>query len=266
VGDVMRMNRVIGAACVALACSGVVWAQPKAASAGSEPKKPSLVFRTADAAIPGMQGFSVVLVLGDLQGAATADNVPAAARKALADMKDFLPYKSYHLLDAAWILGSSRSANRLRGPDDVEYELGLGVSPGAPDAKALRIEFVLRESGDTPKPRPPSTEAENPFRTKQRIDQLMRERTSVEKEVIRLGQTVGDKDPARVNASVRLAELNREIGDIEGKVRAMGKRGGGQIISTTFSMDIGETVVVGTSRLRGGDKALIALLTAVPKK
>jgi hypothetical protein len=30
-------------------------------------------------------------------------------------------------------------------------------------------------------------------------------------------------------------------------------------------MDVGETVVVGTSRVRGGDKALIALLTAVPK-
>jgi hypothetical protein len=30
-------------------------------------------------------------------------------------------------------------------------------------------------------------------------------------------------------------------------------------------MDVGETVVVGTSRVRGGDKALITLLTAVPK-
>jgi hypothetical protein len=30
-------------------------------------------------------------------------------------------------------------------------------------------------------------------------------------------------------------------------------------------MAIGETVVVGTSRLKGGSRALIALLTAVPK-
>jgi hypothetical protein len=35
------------------------------------------------------------------------------------------------------------------------------------------------------------------------------------------------------------------------------------MIDTSFTMDIGETVVVGTSRLKG-DKALIALLTAVP--
>ena len=37
------------------------------------------------------------------------------------------------------------------------------------------------------------------------------------------------------------------------------------MIDTSFTMDVGETVVVGTSRLAGGDKALIALLTAVPR-
>ena len=42
----------------------------------------------------------------------------------------------------------------------------------------------------------------------------------------------------------------------------MAQGGGGRsIFDTSFAMDIGETVVVGTSRL-GGDKALIALLTA----
>jgi len=35
------------------------------------------------------------------------------------------------------------------------------------------------------------------------------------------------------------------------------------VVATSFSMDPGETVVVGTSRLNG-DKALILLLTAVP--
>src|SRR6185503_4348881 len=48
------------------------------------------------------QGYSVVLVVGDMQATSTDGNVPAAARKALTDMKDFLPYKSYHLLDAQW--------------------------------------------------------------------------------------------------------------------------------------------------------------------
>jgi hypothetical protein len=36
------------------------------------------------------------------------------------------------------------------------------------------------------------------------------------------------------------------------------------LINSNFTMRVGETVVVGTSRL-GGDKALIALLTSVPR-
>ena len=38
------------------------------------------------------------------------------------------------------------------------------------------------------------------------------------------------------------------------------------MIDTSFTMDVGETVVVGTSRLKANSKALIALLTAVPAK
>jgi hypothetical protein len=38
------------------------------------------------------------------------------------------------------------------------------------------------------------------------------------------------------------------------------------VIDTSFTMDLGETVVVGTSRLKAGTRALIALLTAVPAK
>ena len=43
-----------------------------------------------------------------------------------------------------------------------------------------------------------------------------------------------------------------------------GPHGARPIIDSSFTMDAGETVVVGTSRL-GGDKALIALVTAVRK-
>ena len=44
------------------------------------------------------------------------------------------------------------------------------------------------------------------------------------------------------------------------------KFGDRSIMNTSFTMDLGETVVVGTSRLSGNSKALIALLTAVPPK
>ena len=75
-----------------------------------------------------------MLVLGDLQGGTTQDNVPPAARKALTDMKEFLPYKSYRLLDVQWTLccGGGRGAtpvvSRLRGADGHDYELTLAAS------------------------------------------------------------------------------------------------------------------------------------------
>jgi hypothetical protein len=48
--------------------------------------------------------------------------------------------------------------------------------------------------------------------------------------------------------------------------RAMLAARGTSLISTAFGIEVGETVVVGTSRLNGGDKALMALLTVVPRK
>ncbi len=102
------------------------------------------------------RGFNVVLLLGDMQGADAQDSIPVAARKALADMKDFLPYKNYRLLDTQWIIGASSgpAVTRLRGVDDQEYELELRVSstltPGtaALSPSGMSVHFVLRDSGD----------------------------------------------------------------------------------------------------------------------
>ena len=60
----------------------------------------------------------------------------------------------------------------------------------------------------------------------------------------------------------QVAEIKRQIAGTEGAA-TIGR--GRSVIDTTFNMDVGETVVVGTSRVRGGDKALIALLTAVAR-
>ena len=55
------------------------------------------------------RGFSVVLLLGEAQSAASGDGLPPAPalRKALNDVKDFLPYKSYRVLDTQWLRGGS---------------------------------------------------------------------------------------------------------------------------------------------------------------
>ena len=93
---------------------------------------------------PSPQGFSVVLVLGDLNAGSNADaSVPPAARKALNDMKDFLPYKGYRLLDAEWILGSRGATTHLRGADGQDYELRLS---GSPLSGKLRVSFQLLDA------------------------------------------------------------------------------------------------------------------------
>ena len=157
---------------------------------------------------PASRGFSVILAVGDLQGGTPARDLPPAASKALADMSQFLPYKSYELLDARWILGSPRSTALVRGPEDREFELELRSSPRADNE--VQIDFYLREPSRV-----------FPF-------------------------AAGRGLRSGVNNTVRVVKRP------------------GRIIDTTFNMDVGETVVVGTSRLQG-EKALIVLLTAVGK-
>jgi hypothetical protein len=202
--DARRVS-IAAAVCICLT-TAVAWAQPAPIGRGMV-RGPS----PDEKGQPMPQGFSVVLVLGDNQLTSMADNVPTAARKALADIRDFLPYRGYRLLDAQWILGSSHSSSRLRGPDDQEYELSLRSVPGGGH---IHVTFALLEGG-----------AVLALRKEEAAAEAMRRET-----------------PAIATAIAR--------------------RG---VIETSFAMDIGETVVVGTSRIRGGDKALIALLTAVPK-
>src|SRR2546426_11362212 len=148
--------RTIAGVSATLACSTNVSAQDavfvmqKPATAIAQQPKPGLITPKPEAWPGATYGFSVVLVLGDMQGGTTAENVPAAARKALADMKDFLPYKSYRLLDSAWVLGSGNVSTRLRGPDDQEYNLNLSGGSSREDPKTLHLSFQLRDA--EPKP------------------------------------------------------------------------------------------------------------------
>jgi hypothetical protein len=236
------------------------------------------------------QGFSVVLVLGDLRAAAGEEDVPPAARKALADMKDFLPYRSYRLLDAAWILccSSSRAITRLRGPDEHEYE--VEIESGSVDLNRASVRFVLRDvsSKESTKPEAASSSKKSPqtiaFLQQQVV--VARERL----EAARANLSPQHPDIARLEANLQTATQRlkeaKEAEQADTKAReaerqvyverrsaeearervAMSKFGDRSIMNTSFTMDLGETVVVGTSRLSGNSKALIALLTAVPPK
>jgi hypothetical protein len=212
------------------------------------------------AAQPGVQGFSIVLVLGDLQGGPTPDNIPPAARAALGDLKDFLPYKSYRVLDTAWILGSTtqlfRAKSRLRGADDQTYEVNLTSSPvGAPAPPSLQMKFVMQDrTSDT---FGTSDAAHKEADMKAEIVRLSASRAALEKSA----QSAENSEERRARQAA-MRDVTIAIDTLQNQLQAV--TAGQTLIDTSFNMRIGETVVVGTSKVRG-DKALIALLTAVRK-
>jgi hypothetical protein len=232
------------------------------------------------------QGFSVVLVLGDLQATSASDDVPPAARKALTDMRDFLPFKSYRLLDAAWLLCCAEPARRggmserrliggengtvtqaLRGPDEQEYELRLSTT--VDDSSRVFVHFALANARFVTA----DDNGENGGPRSRELADLMARAKTLQAEI--------DAKRAGVRSdSPELKKLESELRGVQNRITALSAttHGGGSgragmsgsqprsLIDTSFTMDVGETVVVGTSRLRGGNRALIALLTAVPPR
>jgi hypothetical protein len=234
------------------------------------------------------QGFSVVLVLADLQASTAPDDMPPAARRALADMKDFLPYKSYKLLDAAWILGqgTSGTVTRLRGLEAQEYELRMStqLTPvtatrsfgGSADAQSGRptmsssggvfVRFSLSETGSSEHEQLEAAVAEEQRRA---VETRVKEERAVEivkleAELKAAEQQKNEAKAKEIRQALARARNRAERGPQQS--RSIARRHGGPIIDTSFNMDVGETVVVGTSRLQGNSRALIALLTAVPVK
>ena len=235
----------------------------------------------------GLQGYSVVLVVGDMQGGGSAgasDTVPAAARKALSDMQAFLPYKRYQLFDATWMLccGMFRqtTAGRMRGPD--ERDLGYAIETLGPteDGKLL-VRFVLREgellsavSATASNARPGATPSAAVVWDVQRAElarqayQAQKERDDAELQQRRAKQMhdVGTLAAAELEAATRRYELAKSrLEELErAGARTPSPAARGSLLDSTFSIAVGETVVIGTSRLKG-DQALIALLTAAGK-
>jgi hypothetical protein len=198
----------------------------------------------------GLEGFGIVLMLGDVQEG-TSDTVPAAARAALYDLKDFLPYRSYRVLDTAWLLASSATrqdvSSRLQGPDEQLYEVTLVRTPVGP--ASLQVGFEMRESSGNADRRA----AERGAMMKKQLAQLAEQLRRAE-----VAQNRAEIDATRQ----RIIDIEFEIESLQKDARSTS---GGALIDTSFTMSLGETVVVGTSRMRGGNKALIVLLTAATR-
>jgi hypothetical protein len=218
-----------------------------------------------------VQGYSIVLVQGDMQGGTPAEGVPKAAQQALSDMKDFLPYKSYSLLDSGWVLGPGNAHVRLRGPSGQDLEANISRWPD-PNARPqeLRIQFQLRDAVSLPRPAYADS-AQTELINRLSAAEAQRQQLSAQYESAR--KKYDDNHPDVRFLADRLKMSAAQIDSLRRELERVKPAQGAEhtvraertvLISNSFTMRVGETVVVGTSRM-GGDKALIALLTAVPR-
>lgn len=148
-------------------------------------------------AVPQTQSFQVSFLAAGKEGGPNPE-LSAGAQKALADLKGLLPFKSYRLLDTAWLRTTQTASVRLAGPDGHAFEVWLR----------------FRSSG-----------------------------LGKDRNLLVDGFRLTERFPNEPTKQVRPPQ---------------------ELISTSFGLKVGETIVVGTSKVDGSDDALIVLLTAVP--
>lgn len=145
-----------------------------------------------DVPAPSLNFRIALLLAQEEQG--TDPKLPAGERGALEDLKQFLPYKGYRLLDAGWIRSQQRA------------NLRLGSDP------AFQMSMVV------------------------------------------------DRDFTGLGTEIRVERFELQL--LESVDRQDGAYHSQNLIGSSFTMQVGETVVVGTSKLNGDHEALIVLLTA----
>lgn len=77
---------------------------------------------------PRTQNLQILLLSAALKPSATpGPDIPENAQKALADLKKFLPFKSYQLVDAAWLSATEGQAaqGRLNGSGGAAYQVKM---------------------------------------------------------------------------------------------------------------------------------------------
>lgn len=184
--------------------------------------------------------FQVVLLMGDNEGGSSYEGVPKNAMSALEDIRDFLPFKNYRLLDVALMRSDRIAESVMSGPYGEELELALEFDAD-PSTEPTRLNvhgFQLRSAGGGGTvglgrgrvlrgERPPAADA----------------------------PVAGEQRPLDPSTAARAAYA---------RAASLAARSRRELIETSFSVDVGETIVVGSSGLDGGGKAVLVLFTAIP--
>ena len=240
-----------------------------------------------DSPLGNLQGFNIVLLVGEsVSSGASIEDVPPAARKALTDMKDFLPFKNYRVLDSIWtsccaeasrttsITGRVQGVSGAVGPTASEvrlipntYSFALQITPSA---SRLNVSFSLQPLGSARSGQMSNLTAAREQELERRLFELRKELDTLEDEIPRRRAQLKGNHPEvqaleqqRMRVQQRIAETTNQL-STDKTHAADTDKAGRALMDNSFTMDVGETVVVGTSRL-GGDKALIAIVTAARK-
>jgi hypothetical protein len=171
---------------------------------------------------------------------------------------------------------------RMRGPDDREYSYFIETLSGTDDGK-LTVRFWMRDAdagsgqyaaaGGARSASPSTGTLSETARAEysRQLYEAQKERDEAEIQMRRAKQRheVGVTPESEVESATKRAQLARNRAeDIErtlnGGSRTVAPVARPNVVDSTFAIAIGETVVIGTSRLKG-DQALIALLTAAGK-
>lgn len=271
----MRLRTIVLAALVAFIGSPAL---AVAQTPSGQQKRPA----AAPLPMEQIQGFHVVLVVGETErGKSSTENLTEAAARALKDMGEFLPYKSYRVLDAQWSSccsgPQSRISGRLQGVIGVPGPNGTmnlvhrpyTFSITARSAMSgIHTRFVLAAQGEGHTERHESAEREDLGRMLKNVaDDLATMEVRIRETRRRVDSGVAPAVELR-EAEDKAMQLKRQAESLQAKLMRLDAASEASvdaaIMDSSFTMDAGETVVVGTSKL-GGDKALIAVVTAVRK-
>lgn len=178
--------------------------------------------------VPDTKLVQINLLAASKAGTNELSDLPANTRKAIEDIRDFLPFKSYRLLDTSLVRvlvpshrgspGRGPSKTFMRGPDDTKLEIMMSMTLGETDSEVFVGRFEVSPSV---------------------MDRLR-------------AVTLPPEQSGQGDTSAPMVAPRADLID------------SGSLISTSFTAEIGQTVVVGSSRLNGGDDALIVLFTALP--
>ena len=99
-----------------------------------------------------LRKFAFTIVLGDMLTGVTGSTFTPAEAKALADLKGFLPYKRYTLLDTVYKIGPSGPSTQVKGIDEGQkYELFTNGT-GMADGKRMSMRVWLRGAPGSERP------------------------------------------------------------------------------------------------------------------